>query len=117
MASFESAAQRIASDSACTTIAACTRAAAARRANLGSSPTSCDALRARSGSGTRAVVLAPIGFVCDHVEVLYDLDIEAADVARELGIAARARLTVLACTRAYIAALADSVLGRDARAQ
>jgi len=28
----------------------------------------------------------PIGFLCDHVEVLYDLDIEAADIARGAGI-------------------------------
>ena len=34
----------------------------------------------------RAAVIMPIGFLCDHVEVLYDLDIEAAAVARECGI-------------------------------
>jgi protoporphyrin/coproporphyrin ferrochelatase len=34
----------------------------------------------------RAVIVAPIGFLCDHVEVLYDLDVEAAGVAREHGI-------------------------------
>ena len=28
----------------------------------------------------------PIGFLCDHVEVLYDLDIEAAQIAREAGL-------------------------------
>lgn len=32
------------------------------------------------------VIVAPIGFVCDHVEVLYDLDVEAAATAREAGI-------------------------------
>ncbi len=31
-------------------------------------------------------VVVPIGFLCDHVEVLYDLDIEAAQIAREAGI-------------------------------
>ncbi len=31
-------------------------------------------------------VVVPIGFLCDHVEVLYDLDIEAADIARQAGI-------------------------------
>ena len=31
------------------------------------------------------VVVAPIGFVCDHVEVLYDLDIEAKKLADGLG--------------------------------
>jgi ferrochelatase len=34
----------------------------------------------------RAVVMAPIGFVSDHIEVLYDLDREAASVCRELGV-------------------------------
>ena len=32
-------------------------------------------------------MLCPIGFVCDHIEVLYDLDREAAAVAREIGLA------------------------------
>ncbi|MBL8848674.1 MAG: ferrochelatase, partial [Planctomycetaceae bacterium] len=34
----------------------------------------------------RAVVVAPIGFLSDHMEVLYDLDAEAADAAKELGL-------------------------------
>ena len=36
--------------------------------------------------GSKDVVLAPIGFVCDHVEVLYDLDIQARAVAGAAGI-------------------------------
>ena len=39
------------------------------------------------GLGGGAVVLVPIGFLCDHVEVLYDLDIEAAQIARAAGVA------------------------------
>src|SRR5579863_3017552 len=39
------------------------------------------------GLGGGAAVLVPIGFLCDHVEVLYDLDIEAAQIAREAGVA------------------------------
>jgi protoporphyrin/coproporphyrin ferrochelatase len=35
---------------------------------------------------SKIAVVVPIGFLCDHVEVLYDLDIEAAQVARECGI-------------------------------
>ncbi|HSU90586.1 MAG TPA: ferrochelatase [Sporolactobacillaceae bacterium] len=35
---------------------------------------------------SKVAVVVPIGFLCDHVEVLYDLDIEAARVAREMGI-------------------------------
>jgi len=34
----------------------------------------------------KAAVVVPIGFLCDHVEVLYDLDIEAAQIARAAGI-------------------------------
>jgi protoporphyrin/coproporphyrin ferrochelatase len=34
----------------------------------------------------KTAVVVPIGFLCDHVEVLYDLDIEAAAVAREAGV-------------------------------
>ena len=34
----------------------------------------------------KSAVVVPIGFLCDHVEVLYDLDIEAAEVAREAGV-------------------------------
>jgi ferrochelatase len=36
--------------------------------------------------GGRAAVVVPIGFLCDHVEVLYDLDVEAAKIARESGV-------------------------------
>ena len=35
------------------------------------------------------MVLCPLGFVADHVEVLYDLDVEAAEVCAELGITMR----------------------------
>ncbi|MFA1545666.1 ferrochelatase [Actinomadura chokoriensis] len=39
------------------------------------------------GEGVRAVAVVPIGFVSDHMEVKYDLDVEAADQAAELGLA------------------------------
>jgi len=44
-----------------------------------------DVLRSLSTEGATDVVVAPIGFVCDHVEVLYDLDIEAKRIAQGLG--------------------------------
>ncbi len=44
------------------------------------------ALRRLAGEGVGDVVVAPIGFVCDHVEVLYDLDVEVRQLARELGV-------------------------------
>jgi protoporphyrin/coproporphyrin ferrochelatase len=38
-------------------------------------------------SGTRAVVVIPVGFVSDHMEVRHDLDVEAAQIAGSLGLA------------------------------
>ena len=43
-------------------------------------------LRTLHREGVRNVVVAPIGFVSDHMEVVYDLDIEALKVADELGM-------------------------------
>ena len=40
-----------------------------------------------AAEGATAVVVCPVGFVSDHLEVLYDLDIEAQDRADALGIA------------------------------
>ena len=57
-------------------------------------PDICDYLRAEHAQGLRALVICPVGFVADHVEVLYDLDHEAAETCRELGIEVRRALTV-----------------------
>ncbi|MGH9312095.1 MAG: ferrochelatase [Vicinamibacterales bacterium] len=51
-------------------------------------PDVCDYLRDARAGGLEAAVLCPIGFISDHVEVLYDLDHAALDVAREIGLAA-----------------------------
>jgi ferrochelatase len=45
-----------------------------------------DHLEKLAGGGARSVVLVPIGFVSDHMEVVYDLDTEAKAVAAELGL-------------------------------
>ena len=45
-----------------------------------------DTMRTLAAKGQKEVVVAPIGFVCDHVEVLYDLDIEAKKIADGLGV-------------------------------
>ncbi len=49
-------------------------------------PDICDHLEALAGAGTRAVVVCPIGFVSDHLEVVWDLDTEAEEKAKELQI-------------------------------
>lgn len=43
-------------------------------------------IRDLAAQGVSEVVVAPIGFVCDHVEILYDLDIEAKKIAADNGI-------------------------------
>jgi ferrochelatase len=40
-----------------------------------------------ASQGATSVVICPVGFVSDHLEVLYDLDVEAARVARSAGVA------------------------------
>ena len=49
-------------------------------------PDICEYLREAKAAAVEAVVVSPIGFVCDHVEVLYDLDIEARGVSKEIGL-------------------------------
>ena len=49
-------------------------------------PDVCDYLRRERDKGLSAAIVAPIGFVCDHIEVLYDLDTEAAQVCRDIGL-------------------------------
>jgi ferrochelatase len=46
-----------------------------------------DHLRAEHAKGMKAVVVVPIGFVSDHMEVIYDLDTQARELCEELGIA------------------------------
>lgn len=54
-----------------------------------------DYLRQRADSGDRSsVIVTPIGFLSDHVEVLWDLDAEATETAREVGIPMQRARTV-----------------------
>lgn len=58
--------------------------------------------------GVRTVLLAPVGFVCDHLEILWDLDVEARDKAAELGLELD-RIQSLNADPAFVRALADLV--------
>ena len=79
-------------------------------------PDVCDVVRALAREGAGDVVVAPIGFVCDHVEVLYDLDVEARDAARAAGIAFH-RAAAVNDHPAFVARLADLVARRPADRQ
>ncbi|WGU94894.1 ferrochelatase [Paenibacillus dendritiformis] len=65
-----------------------------------------DTLAAVQQEGIRWVLSAPIGFVSDHLEVLYDLDIEAVQEAERLGILFK-RIRMLNDDPKYMATLAD----------
>ena len=71
-----------------------------------------DYLETLHGEGVRNVLSVPIGFVCDHLEVLYDIDHEAADKAAALGIALR-RTRMPNATPELIAVLDRLVAGAD----
>lgn len=68
-------------------------------------PTLLDAMDAAKAAGASRVVVAPIGFLADHVEILYDLDIEAKAQAQERGIGLT-RTRSLDADPAFVAILA-----------
>ena len=66
---------------------------AGRTADPWIGPDILDVLRARAADGTHGVLACPAGFVSDHLEILFDLDVEARALAADLGIAfARTRM-------------------------
>jgi ferrochelatase len=75
-----------------------------------------DHLRALAGGGVRAVVVTPSGFVSDHIEVRWDLDMEARQTAAELGLA-YARAATPGTHPAFVAAIRELVLERLAGAE
>ena len=70
-----------------------------------------------SGSGKPSgVVVVPIGFICDHMEVVYDLDTEAKETAAELGIAYK-RAETISTDPAFVSSLVDVLEERAAQAR
>jgi ferrochelatase len=63
------------------------------------------------GGPTRAVLIVPLGFVSDHMEVMWDLDEEATETAGELGFWS-VRTQTPGVDPAYVAGLVDLVLER-----
>jgi protoporphyrin/coproporphyrin ferrochelatase len=76
-------------------------------------PDICDHLQDLHDAAAPAVVIAPIGFVSDHMEVIYDLDTEARAKAEELGLPMRRSATPGADPR-FAAAIRELVLERAA---
>jgi ferrochelatase len=65
-------------------------------------------VRARAAAGVRRFLIAPIGFVCDHTEILFDIDVQAAASAREAGAVLR-RTESLNTSPTFIGMLEDLV--------
>lgn len=70
-----------------------------------------DALRDLAARGVKAVLLVPLGFVSDHMEVMWDLDEEATETADGLGLVS-VRTPTPGVDPAYVAGLVDLVLER-----
>ena len=68
------------------------------------------------GRGVPAVVVVPIGFVSDHMEVVFDLDTEAAATAEECGMAF-ARAGTAGDHPAFVSGLVDLMVERAAAAR
>ncbi|MBO0611156.1 ferrochelatase [Myceligenerans salitolerans] len=75
-----------------------------------------DHLEALAADGVRDVVMSPIGFVSDHMEVAYDLDTEALATAKELGITA-VRAGTVGTREPFVRGLVDLLLERAALAR
>jgi ferrochelatase len=67
-----------------------------------------DLIRSATSNGTRRFLVVPVGFVCDHTEILFDIDVQAQDTARGLGALLR-RTESLNSTPTFIAALESLV--------
>ena len=70
-----------------------------------------DKITELAASGTTAVVIVPLGFVSDHMEVKWDLDTEALETAGELGVFA-VRVPTPGVHTAYVTGLVDLVMER-----
>ncbi|NEN05545.1 ferrochelatase [Diaminobutyricibacter tongyongensis] len=70
-----------------------------------------DAIAELPAAGIRAVIIVPIGFVSDHMEVLWDLDNEAMETSEQNGLVA-VRVPTPGVHHAYVSGLVDLVLER-----
>ncbi|MCC6764271.1 MAG: ferrochelatase [Deltaproteobacteria bacterium] len=70
-----------------------------------------DHVRALHAAGVSGIVIAPIGFLSDHVEVLYDLDVEARRFCDDLGLA-MVRAATVGTHPSFVACVRELVLER-----
>jgi protoporphyrin/coproporphyrin ferrochelatase len=75
-----------------------------------------DTLRTLATEGVRTVVVAPIGFISDHMEVRFDLDTEAAETAAAVGLQ-MVRVPTVGTDHEFVSGLVDLVFERAAQAR
>ena len=73
-----------------------------------------DHIEALAAAGVKKIIIAPIGFISDHMEVAFDLDIEAMQTAAAHGIVA-ARAATVGVHPEFVSGIVDMVLERAAR--
>ena len=72
-----------------------------------------ESLAMLAGEGKTRVLVVPIGFVSDNLEILFDIDVEAKELAEELGVRLR-RTQMLNVSPGFVEALADIVVNGTA---
>lgn len=72
-----------------------------------------DAISDNQAAGIRGVIVVPIGFVSDHVEVIWDLDNQAAETAANLGLEYK-RVRTAGVAPEFVDGIADLILARSA---
>ncbi len=78
-------------------------------------PDICDYFRQRAAAGCTDIVVVPIGFISDHMEVIYDLDTEARHVCQEIGLNMQRAGTVGTHPR-FVRMIRELILERQAGA-
>ena len=74
-------------------------------------PDVCAHLRSVRSDGCTDVVLVPIGFLSEHMEVIYDLDVEAREVSEEIGLN-MIRSSVVGCHPRFVAMIRELIQER-----
>lgn len=74
-------------------------------------PDVCQRIEQLARTGVRSLAIVPLGFISDHMEVLYDLDTEAAELCANLGIRL-ARVPTVGVHPAFVRMIADLIVER-----
>ena len=71
-------------------------------------PDICARIQQLHQEGVQSVIILPVGFISDHLEVLYDLDVEAADLCGRLGMSVR-RVSTVGTDPRFVSMIVDLV--------